>query len=222
MKLAFPGINNVFDTEIELVNSIVIENQSLFYYFIEDINAQINGFEGKAVVSDDNKILSPNKSTELLTQFIPFEINKKSHLNKIISELEKKAISNEFYAQTVDLMGRFEKLLTDISFDLSCDLNYTKIDIGALIKSAGVEINPDYTCLAEKIIDYFELVTEFETVKLFVTVNLRSFISDNEASEFMKTALSHEFNLIMIESSEHSLLPYEKRYIIDADLCEIE
>ena len=62
---------------------------------------------------------------------------------------------------------------------------------------------------------------EFIGKKLFVTVNLRSYISDKEAELFMQTALLHKFNVFMIENYEHKRLSYEKRFIIDADLCLI-
>lgn len=137
------------------------------------------------------------------------------------AELEKKAVSEDFYGRTIELVSEIENHLMNISFDFLCDINYNKLDIGSIIRASGVEINDSYTSLGEKIIDYIELVTEFDRRKLFLTVNLRSYISDNEASEFMKTILSHGYNVIMLESSEHSRLDCESRYIIDADLCEI-
>lgn len=221
MKLVYHEINHVFNTECEKINCIIIENQRLFYSLLEDIYNQSNGYEGKAVLSENNKILKTDKSLEVLSQFIPFDINRKSLINKISSELEKKAVSDDFYSQTVELISQLENLLMNISFDFSCDINYNKLDIGAIIKASGVEINDTYNSLGEKIIDYMELVTEFDRRKLFLTVNLRSYISDNEASEFMKTVLSHGYNVIMLESSEHTHLDEELRYIIDADLCEI-
>ena len=66
-----------------------------------------------------------------------------------------------------------------------------------------------------------ELVTEFDRKKLYITINLRSYIDDIETEKFIDTVLNHSYNLIMIESYEHSRLPNEQRYIIDADLCEI-
>lgn len=126
------------------------------------------------------------------------------------------------YAKTLELIGEIEKYLMDISFDFSCDIQYNKLNIGSVIKASGFEINDSYTSLGEKIIDYMELVTEFVGKKLFLTVNLRSYLSDHEASDFMKTLLSHGYHVIMLESSEHPRLPEESRYIIDADLCEID
>ena len=95
------------------------------------------------------------------------------------------------------------------------------MQIGSIIKAAGVEICDDYESLGEKLIDYFQLVNELLGRKLFVTLNLRSFFTAKEAQLFMKTVASHQFDVIMIESFEHQRLEEEKRLIIDADLCLI-
>ena len=91
----------------------------------------------------------------------------------------------------------------------------------SLIKASEIRLSDDYDSLAEKIIDYMELVNEYLGEKLFVTVGLRSFLPDNEAELFMQTILRHGFHCIMIESFSKKKLMNEKRYIIDEDLCEI-
>lgn len=221
MKLVYPEIDHVFDTENEKVNCIIIENQKLLFSLLEDLENQFNGADGKLVVSENNKPLKTDKALEVLSQFVPFELNRKNLLSKISAELERKAVSEEHYTKTLELIGELEAHLMNIAFDFSCDINYNKLDIGSVIKASGVEINNSYASLGEKIIDYMELVTEFDRKKLFLTVNLRSYISDHETSEFMKTLLSHGYHVIMVESSEHPRLEEEFRYIIDADLCEI-
>ena len=79
----------------------------------------------------------------------------------------------------------------------------------------------DYESLPEKIIDYMELITEYEKEKLFILYNLRSLISDRDTDLFIDTVLRHGYNVFMLESSEHTLLSGERRYIIDNSLCEI-
>ena len=221
MKLVYPGINCVFDTDCDRVNCIVIENQSLFCSLLEDVDAQLNGFDGRLVISEGNKPLNVSKYFEVITQFIPFEMSRKSLVNKITAELEKKAVSSDFYAETAEIISRLENHLINLAFDFSCDINYNKLEIGSIIKASGIEINSNYDNLGEKIIDYMELVTEFDRRKLFFTVNLRSYLSDADTEEFMKTVVGHGFNVIMLESSEHPRLDSETRYIIDSDLCEI-
>jgi CRISPR-associated protein Csn2 len=221
VNVIFPGIDHCFDTTESFVNTVVIENPTLFGNILNDISGQICGYEGKFVVSEHNKVLRTDKTAELLTEFFPFEINRKPLITKIIAKLEQKAIYGDNYAETVELIGRISDYLTKLSLDFSCDINYTKLDIGAIIKASGVMIEDDCDFLCEKIINYIQLVTEFDREKLFITVNLRFFVDDKEAEEFMKTVLGHGFHVILLEGAEHELLRPEKRYIIDRDFCEI-
>lgn len=78
------------------------------------------------------------------------------------------------------------------------------------------------TTLPEKLLDYFEMVREFERNKLFFTVNLRSFLSDKEAEAFFRSVVMHEFSVIMFENKDYPKSKWEKRLILDADLCTIE
>ena len=221
MKFVYPEISFVFNTAVDKINTIVIENQRLFSGLIQDVENQLCGYEGKAVVSENDKILSTDKHLELLTNFYPFDLNQKTLLNKISAELEKTAVSGYYYHRAAELTSMAEAFLTEIAFEFPVDISFGKINIGSIIKASGMEIKDTYLKLSEKLIDYFELITEFIGKKLFITVNLRSYISDTEAKEFMETALSHEYNIIMIENCEYTLLPVESRHIIDSDLCEI-
>lgn len=83
----YPDIDIVIDTDEDYVNSIIIENPNIMSAMIQDINEQIIGNNGISVVSDNNKIMEISKSVEIITQFIPFEINKKSLMNKLVTKL---------------------------------------------------------------------------------------------------------------------------------------
>ena len=221
MKFVFPEIDFIFDTDCGKINTLIIENPILFRALLQDITDQLSGLDGKGVLSENNKILNMTKNLELLDRFVPFELNSKAINSKIVADLETKAVSDEFYAETVEVIGRIEALLSNLAFEYMCDVDFTKVSIGSFIKASGVEVRSEQSSLAEKIIDYFELVTEFIGKKMFVTVNLRCYISDKDTDLFMETALSHGYHLLMIESFEHERLSHEKRLIIDNDLCLI-
>ncbi len=221
MKYVHPAIDAVFDTNDEKVNTLVIENPNFLYSILEDLSNQISGLNGDSVVSENGVVLRTDKNIELLTQFFPFDINKKTLLNKIASELEKKAMSGEFYLESMEIVSNVESFLLNLSIDFACDMVYTKLDIGSIIKSAGIEINDNKMGLCERIIDYMELVTMFDRNKLFVTVNLRAFVSDKDMTLFLQTIKGHGFALLMIENREYTLLNYEKRTIVDSDICLI-
>lgn len=222
MKFIYPEIANVFDTDIPYVNALIIENQPMLVRMLNDIQSQIEGADGYSVLSNGNKQLQISKNLELLSRFIPFEINQKALVNKVVSNLEKTAVSGEFYEKTVELLSSIERYLYDISFSFVGDIDFTKVSIGPLLKAVGVEFADTYDSISEKILDYIELVTEYDAKKLFILLNFRSFISDNEAKLFFDSILSHGYHVLMIENTEYPRLDNEKRFIVDADLCEIQ
>lgn len=222
MKIVLPEINTVFDcADAEKVNCVVIENQNLFIKILTDLENQLNGDDGKAVLSNEAIIIGIDKNLELHSSFVPFDINQKTLINKVISGIQKLAVDEKNYVKTMELLGEIERYLLNISMDLSGDLDFTKVTADNLIKSSGVEFSNDYDHLSEKLLDYFELVTYYDRPKLFVLVNLRSFISDEEMILFLENVLQREYQLLMVESSEHILLEKENRVIIDSNLCEI-
>ena len=93
--------------------------------------------------------------------------------------------------------------------------------ISALLKAASPEIRGEDATIAERVLDYMELIEEFDRQRLFFTLNMRSFVTDEEMEHFASTAISHGHHIIGIESTAHAMLSMEKRIIIDSDLCEI-
>lgn len=221
MKFVYPDVDIVIDTDVDYVNSIVIENPNIMFAMLQDINEQIMGNSGISVVSDNNKILEVSKSVEVITQFIPFEINKKSLINKFVTKIATYAKSAEYYEKTMEVMSEIESYLIDLLWELDGNFEYDSIAIDSIIKAIGIKFREDYNTLSEKIIDYIELVTEYERKKLFFLVNLRSYVDDKEIEFLIETALGHNFNIILIDNCEHRKINNEKRYTIDNDRCII-
>ena len=221
MKFVHPEINTVFDLENGKINTLIIENPSFFFRLLTDISTQINGGEGTSVLSVENSIVDFPHHAEILDGFISFELNRKTLLTKITSALEKEALSPEYYEDSMQCLQTVESFLNEVCFAFPCDIVFSKLTVGSLIKSCSPELRDAHTGLADKIIDYFELVGEFDRKKTFFTVNLRSYINDNDYSLFAETVISHGYQVLMIENHEKERISNERRVIIDSDLCEI-
>ena len=223
MKFAYFHITDPVTISNSSVNTIVIENPSFYRSLLCDLYSAVDGNSTSAVLSIKDKPIEFSKNCEIINDFINFNINQKALLTKICTALESKALSPEEYFETQELLTMLENKISDWSFDLSCNISATKLTVSGILKASGVEICNDYEGEkgdAERIIDYMELVREFDRDKLFITVNMRSFFSDEVTEQFMKTVLSHEFKVLMLESSAKQLLKHEKRLTIDEDLCE--
>ncbi len=222
MKLVLPNIDHIFEHNGESVNEIIIENQALMREILMDLYGQINGLEGKAVLSDKDKPIPISKNIEIVDRFVPFELNKKALLNKISSELEKRTANPEMYSNTLELLSKVEKYLFDLSLGMTGDIMFSSVNISALVKSSGITLNEEYESLGEKIIDYIELVTEYDNrSKVFIFVGIRSYLDDTEMDAFIDTICRQGYLVTLIEPVEHLAIQGTKRYIIDKDLCEI-
>ncbi len=223
MKFAYSDISGVFDFNQPFVHSLVIENQLLFRKLIKDIYLSLDGIPTSVILSKDNRPIDISKNLEIITDFVNFSINQKTLLNKICSALEHISVSAENYLETQKLLLEIENKVSLWSFEFPCDIVASKITISNLLKSIGIELNDDYQGEngdAEKIIDYMELVREFDREKLFITVNMRCYFSNTVMESFINTVVSHEYKVLMLESKSYPLLNLEKRLTIDEDLCE--
>ena len=225
MNFVYPDINFVFNTTEKGVHTLVIENQSMLQAVITDIYGQVQGNDGKSVVSVENKPLPFAKHCEILSQFIPFSLNKRSLVTKITQLLTARAVADEHFVETAELLAKVETIMYDLAFDLAFDLaldiEFHSITAEALIKATGVSLKEEYESLAEKVIDYMEMVNTLERRKLYILVNFRSYVSDEEMIYFIDTVLRRELNVLIIESTERSILKGELRYLVDESLCEI-
>ncbi len=135
--------------------------------------------------------------------------------------MQKLAMDEEHYYQTSELITLLESYLLDLSVELTGNIELSKITWENTIKAVGVEFADNYDSLAEKILDYMELVREYDSEKMFITLNLRSYISDDEMNKFVNDVVVRGYKLLMLENTEYPIIEHEKRYIIDADKCII-
>ena len=219
MKIILPEIDYIFECDKDKTCSIIIENQRLFYDIVRDLSNQLQGDDGVSVLSENNKVITIAKHVELISQFIPFDINQKSLITKITSRLQALSVDETHHMMTNQIVAEWERYLMTLSMNLVGNLEFSKISAESLIKAAGVQIDNLYDNLGEQLLDYMELVREYDTRKLFIFINLRSYMSDDEMRFFLDSALERELQILLIDGFEHELLSQEERYIVDADKC---
>lgn len=125
--------------------------------------------------------------------------------------MQKLAMDEEHYYQTSELITLLESYLLDLSVELTGNIELSKITWENTIKAVGVEFADNYDSLAEKILDYMELVREYDSERIFITLNLWSYISDNEMNKFVNDVVVRGYKLLMLENTEYPIIDHEKR-----------
>lgn len=220
MKFVYPGIEMVFRVGETYVNELVIENKRLFREVVEDLSALVSGLPGKAFLSIDNVPVDLQKHSEVITRFVPFEMNRKPLISKMLQKFEDKAVDPEHFFHTSEIIRLIETYLDNITEDSDCELSYSRLNVSSIIKAVGIEIYECGKTNLERMYDYFELVRSFEGEKVLFLVNMRAFYSDDDMREFIKTVIWHEIKIFILESENRGRLENVLRTTIDEDLCE--
>lgn len=220
MKLASPLFHSVIEIREGNVASLVIEDQKCFRELIADLALQTDGRDGKTVLSIDNKPVPVRKHMEMLSCFAPFPFSSRTIENKLVSAVNAEAVSETHWQTTARLLAYVERFLMEISEDLPCGIDCSKLSFEGILKSAGLAP----VCVSEEpvgqVLEYMELVRALLGNRLFVAVNMRSWFGDKEMGLFINDVIAKKLCLLLVENCDRPRLPREMRWTVDRDLCE--
>jgi len=220
MKILLPVFNSPMHLLNDRVNSLVIENQACFFEFVNDMQEQLNKKGGNIVLSEQGKILDISKSVELITQYVPFDINRKSLVSRLQKDICDKTVQM-MQPQTSLEIANMVKLLYDVMDLEDYDLQMDDIEIGTLLKCVNVRFANEYKSLTEEMYQYCKAASEFEGTQLFIFVNLRSFVSNKDFGLLSKTMIDHGLLALFVDNREYKRENGENRVVVDEDLCII-
>ena len=203
MMIAYPAGDICCELKENKILTLVIENQHVFYSIISDIQTQLDGNSGEFVLSENYTPLDMRKNTELISQLI-------------------KAVNENMYQPTQELIAKISDYLYQLTEDEENELIVTvPEDISGILKAFDLRFDDNDMSLSEKLLEYMISSNEFKAKKLFIVINLRSYLTDNQAEQLFKSVLLKKLQLICIESAEHKRLGNEEVIIIDNDMCVI-
>ena len=201
--------------------SLIIEDQQLFFELIYDIARQIENKNGCFLVSEDQGMFDLHKKAELITQFIPFTVNRKELLTKVYAYFRQEALNADNYEKTAKILADIENYLYDLTENEDGFVFSVPDNISGLLKCCDFKYDDEDKALPEKISEYICAVNEFMGKDIFITVNLRSYITNEDAERLFSELTLRKISIICIENKEHICLSCENRVIIDGDMCII-
>lgn len=212
----------VFELSDEKVNILAIENPGQYYTFVSELNSQLSGEDGYIVFSSGDKLLRLPSSIEFITQLVPFDINNKRLITKLYAYLSSKTQASENYDRLVQLNSAVSEFISSVGFDEMLDIDFNgTVDLSVLFKSVNLRFADTGETLSEKLIDYMTNIRELEGDKIFVYVNLLTFIGNETRELFFRTVTDHRFTVLLLEGNGIDVSEKVNQLIVDNDLCII-
>lgn len=204
------------------IGEFIIESPVLFREVGRDLNEETDDGVGLQF-SNGSKTLS--FSTELNAIFNPMKLdfNNRKASAALLKMLVKTSNSENYYLETNKFKTKILKYLGELideegfGFEVVAD-DFTLDQIAKAVNFHVVGDKDDYV---ELLTDYMEAMTDLAGIKLFVFVNLRSYLADEDFEHLIKNVLNHQFDILLIENQARAKYEEIQRIIVDKDYCEI-
>ena len=222
MKLIHFGLSGtLLDDGIDFAEWIIEAPESFSGYVLE-LSTQIDGNEGQFVLSDKNKELDLAKKAELIFNPFTVDINERKILNKLYMELSDLSKEEQMYIKTVELLRHLQEYMLELEQCTEYILEFDQeTDMSALLKAVNIHYETRDMDFMERLVQYMKVLAVVVGIKVFMFVNLRSYLTDHQMQEVMKEMKYQNIKGLFIESQQRSCMEGVKQYIIDVDRCEI-
>ena len=224
MKIINKNWQRKIEIEENTIYTLVFENKKYYRENIKELISQHKGNEGNYIYSYENKEISFEKCSYIITDIFNIEINSKKILTKIYNSLLKQIIDDtvEYNELTTHIRAYFEKLIFNSPFEVE---QGEEIDINSFLKLGDFRIHIEEDDILEKFITFLKVLVQLCGINTIFIVGLHNIFTDEEIKEIYKEACVNKISIINIEYQQFDNLSddnyIEKVYIFDRDNCEI-
>ena len=222
MKLTHSDIDRQFDFDENNVQFLIVENSKEYFRLSSTIHDECEQqCDGKWVLSDNSEILSLQKYSIVLHNYLEFSCNNKKVENLINNEVLQIVRSSDYYEEfsqlNTKLISLNDAVLSSIDLPISyCD-EFTFEDF---IKFSHYKIKEDINIL-DKIVTFCDIFVKLKRIKLVVFIGLTLILDAQEIEDLIKQLRYMDISILFIEPQDKYAIGGANKTIIDNDLCVI-
>lgn len=208
-------------TEALHLCELIIENPHFLRKILRDLNA--DNLERSLGFSEDGKSLSFEKEIDTIFNPLKLDFNNRRAMTTLLKLLVKASLSETFYLETGKLKTKIVKYLGDLvdSENFNFEVITDEFGIDDLAKATSLHIVGDEDDFVELLTDYMSMMAELAGIKMFVFINLRTLLDDEELGRLQHNLDNHQLNVLLVENHDNGKLEQVSRILVDRDWCEL-
>ena len=224
MKIINKNWQRKIEIEDNIIYTLVFENKKYYRENIIELVNQHKSNEGSYILSNDNKEISFDKNSYIITDIFNIDINNKKVLSKIYSSLLKEIVEDisSYNELSTNIRVYFEKLIFNSFLEIE---QGEEIDMCSLLKLGDFKIHVEQDDILEKFVKFLKVLIELCGCKIIFVVGLHTVFTQDEIIEIYKEVCLNKINIINVEYQQFNNLSAKNYkeivYIFDKDNCEI-
>lgn len=225
MNLVFDGLEVPLPLKPGCPAVLQVENQALFFRMGQALQSQEGRYAAEPYTLWDGEVEVAPKSAFL---FVPdvFDLpwDDRSLLGEVYKRIEKDLVDDEDARIALEQAERhFASRLMALSAGLSADYSFgVEWDLGKSLKMLGfgVDVMPSAK-LVDNLISFLSLALDAKCRKVFVFVNLKTFLTKNELERFYEHVFYTKSYVLLLENKrDEATYQYEWKHTVDQEFLE--
>ena len=223
MKLVHPEYTFQIDFQEGVIQRLVVESPAVLSEFIVDFRKQLDGREGKWILSHDGEILKIHDNCELIMSIFDLEINQRKMLNALYDELASEINDTELWADWREMNSKLEGILNKAIDSTGYDISYGELELKSLFKALEVKFRENEESYVDYLLEYLQLMSDVRSINIFILVNITSFLEIKEIEYLYEQAFYKKYHLLLLDAQDLCVdREVERKIIIDKDYCVID
>lgn len=225
MNLVFDGLEASLPLEPGCPAVLQIENQALFFRLAQSIQSQEGRYAVEPYAFWDGEVeVTPKVASLFVPNVFDLPWDDRSLLGEVFKRLEKDLVDDEDARIALEkIEQQFASKLMALSGGLSADYAFgVEWDLGKCLKMLGfgVEALPS-TKLIDNLISFLSLALDAKCRKVFVFVNLKTFLTKNELKRFYEHVFYTKNLVLLLENKQDkNTYQYEWKHTVDQEFLE--
>lgn len=215
-----------FETEMELKDDsplvIFAEEPRENFSFVQNMISLAEGRESEFSIWKGADRLDAEEKIALLRDFFEMDFSDKKILNLLYKRIRGAFFDGAFMLSLNEINAEIGRLFEALFAEVDFSLDYSDLELDALLKACGVKPSVQYENLLEAIVCYIDLFVRLKNVEVFVLVGAKQVLTDEDlASLYYHCELAKVKLLLLEHYKTRPLLHNERAITITEDLCEI-
>lgn len=200
---------------------LIIENPITLRNILQSITNATS--ESALSFTQNGEPLKLEKDVDIVLNPTKLEFNNRRATASLLKLLVKTSLSEDFYLETSKIKTKIIQYLDKVidAEDFIFEVTSDDFAIDDIAKAVSLHIVSDDDDFIEILTDYLAMMAELANIKLFIFLNLRSLITQEELVRFHHNLKNHQIDALLIEDYDRGAIKDAPRIIIDRDNCEL-
>lgn len=223
MKLVHSEYTFQIKLEEGVIQRLIVENPAVMSQFIVDFKRQLDGQEGKWILSNDGQVLKIHDTCELIVNIFELEINQRKMLNALYDELASEINGTELLLEWREIKSGLSGFLSKVIDGVGYVVSYDELEMKSLFKALELKFRENDEGYVSYLLEYLQLMSEVRNIDIFILINITSFLETKEIEYLYEQAFYKKYHLILIDAQDVCVNEkVERKIIIDKDYCVID